>query len=206
MRKNNKGKKGFKRWLGKNLTLKKYMKKRKIILNLAVSLDWYICDENGGFKWIVGDWDTSLDSKEQIDFFEFIKTIDTIVMWREAYNDCPTETMDSIFKNKKKYIVTHSNIENSWDDVEIINWDIVKQILEVQKQDWKNIYIYGWAKMVDAFIKADVIDEYIIGIIPTILWKGRTLFLENNPTIKLHLLEKSIKEGVVLLRYEKRKH
>ena len=27
----------------------------KIILNLAISLDGYIADENGGFEWIVGD-------------------------------------------------------------------------------------------------------------------------------------------------------
>lgn len=27
----------------------------KIVLNLAISLDGYIADENGGFEWIVGD-------------------------------------------------------------------------------------------------------------------------------------------------------
>ncbi len=30
------------------------MKKRKIILNLAMSLDGYIADEQGGFDWIKG--------------------------------------------------------------------------------------------------------------------------------------------------------
>lgn len=43
--------------------------KRKIILNLAISLDGYICDENGGFDWIVGQEDNSLDTKEQIDLY-----------------------------------------------------------------------------------------------------------------------------------------
>ena len=31
--------------------------KRKIILNLAMSIDGYIADEDGGFAWIVGDGD-----------------------------------------------------------------------------------------------------------------------------------------------------
>ena len=181
------------------------MKKRKIILNLAISLDWYICDNNGWFEWIVGDGDNSLDTKQQIDFFDFIKKVDVIVMWREAYNDCPDETMNTILKDKKKYITTHSKIENIWNDIEIIEWDIVSKIQEVQKQNWKNIYIWGWAKIADYFIKENVIDEYIIWIIPIILWKWKQLFLENNPTIKLHLLQTSVKEWIVLLRYEKRK-
>lgn len=30
----------------------------KIIMNLAISIDGYIADENGGFDWIVGQGDT----------------------------------------------------------------------------------------------------------------------------------------------------
>lgn len=33
------------------------MENNKIILNLAISLDGYIADENGGFGWIHGDDD-----------------------------------------------------------------------------------------------------------------------------------------------------
>ena len=32
----------------------------KIVLNLAISLDGYIADENGGFEWIVGDGNSML--------------------------------------------------------------------------------------------------------------------------------------------------
>ncbi len=41
---------------------------RKIILNLAMSVDGYIADEKGGFDWILGQGDKSADSKEQFDF------------------------------------------------------------------------------------------------------------------------------------------
>ncbi|MEN2257025.1 hypothetical protein AAIB48_04370 [Paraclostridium benzoelyticum] len=41
-------------------------------------------------------------------------------------------------------------------------------------------------------------------MIPTILGKGRKLFLENNPKIDLHLDEYITDEGVVILRYSKR--
>lgn len=58
--------------------------------------------------------------------------------------------------------------------------------------------------MIDPFIKADIIDEYIIGIIPTILGKGRKLFLENGTKIDLSLQEYSVEDGIVVMRYSKR--
>lgn len=54
--------------------------KRKIILNLAVSLDGYIASEDGGFDWIVGDGTHTLDTQNQIDFNYFLQEVDTIVM------------------------------------------------------------------------------------------------------------------------------
>ena len=44
-----------------------------------------------------------------------------------------------------------------------------------------------------------------MGIIPIILGKGRPLFLENNPTIKLHLDEVFVENGITILKYTKRK-
>ena len=52
--------------------------------------------------------------------------------------------------------------------------------------------------------KAKIIDKYIIGIIPIILGKGRRLFLENNPKLKLHLNKYTIQEGITILEYTKR--
>ncbi|MGB3367171.1 MAG: dihydrofolate reductase family protein, partial [Acidaminobacteraceae bacterium] len=68
-----------------------------------------------------------------------------------------------------------------------------------------DIWLYGGGVVIDAFVKADIIDEYIVGIIPTVLGSGRKLFLEGNPTIKLHLKESIIDSGIVILTYTKRK-
>jgi len=52
----------------------------------------------------------------------------------------------------------------------------------------KDIWLVGGGKLIDAFIKKDVIDRYIITVLPTILGKGIPLFLDNNHTIDLNLL------------------
>ncbi|MGL5327987.1 MAG: dihydrofolate reductase family protein [Peptostreptococcaceae bacterium] len=177
--------------------------KRKIILNLAISLDGYISDEDGGFDWIVGQEDKSLDTKEQIDFFKFVNTCDTVIMGKKGYDDAPEGSLD-IYKDKKIYVVTNSKDIPTQDNVEFINGDVVDKILKEREKEGKNIFLYGGAQVADLFIKANVVDEYIIGIIPTILGKGRKLFLDNNPMIKLDLKEYSVIDGITLLRYSKR--
>jgi len=174
--------------------------KRKIILNLAISLDGYIADKKGGFDWIKGDGDHSNDTKKQFDFPKFLNSVDTIVMGKNAYLDCPKETMID-FKYKKIYVATTKKLENKYENVEFINGDICDKILDLKKKKGSDIWLFGGAILTDFFIKADIVDEYIIGIIPIILGEGRPLFLENNPRLKLNLKECTIQEGIVILKY-----
>ena len=41
-----------------------------MFLNLAISLDGFIADEDGGFDWIKGDGDKSHDTKHTFDFLK----------------------------------------------------------------------------------------------------------------------------------------
>lgn len=168
----------------------------KIILNLAISLDGYIADEEGGFDWIVGDGSDILNTKNKIDFDKFLEGIDVVVMGRNCYNQN--------FHNEYKdvYIATSDDMED-YENYHFIKGDICKQISDL-KEEGKNIFLFGGGKMIDPFIKDDIIDEYIIGIIPTILGKGRRLFLGNNPKIDLKLQEYSVEDGIVVMRYSKR--
>jgi len=175
---------------------------RKIILNLAISLDGFIADENGGFDWIKGDGDSRINTKNIFDFAEFVNSIDIIVMGSKAYEDCPKETLD-FFSNKKIIVATTRNLQGN-ENVEFFNGDISKKVLALQKKDGKDIWLYGGAGLTDPFIKADVVDEYIIGVIPIVLGSGRPLFLGNNPTIELHLDEYFIIDGITILKYSKR--
>ncbi|WP_195938278.1 dihydrofolate reductase family protein [Romboutsia sp. 1001713B170131_170501_G6] len=173
--------------------------KRKIILNLAISIDGYIASEDGGFDWIVGDGDNSLNSEKKLDFNEFLREVDTVVMGKKCYD----QNFHNDYKNKKVYVATSKELED-YENVHFINGDICKVIEEERKKEGKNIFLFGGGKLVDNFIKANIIDEYIIGIIPTILGKGRPLFLGDNPKIDLHLDEYILDNGIVILRYSKR--
>ncbi len=172
---------------------------RKIILNLAMSIDGYIASEDGGFDWIVGDGDDKLDTKNKWDFNEFLKNIDIVVMGKKCYD----QNFHKDFKDKKVYVATSCSLKNH-DNVYFINDDIVKTIEAERKNEGKDIFLFGGGVLIDSFLKADIIDEYIIGIIPTVLGEGRPLFLGNNPKIDLHLDEYFTESGIVILRYSKR--
>lgn len=175
---------------------------RKIILNLAISLDGYIAGVDGGFEWIKGDGDSKHNTDNVFDYKAFTDSIDTIVMGSKAYEDCPEEALLE-FSDKKILVATTRSLDVT-SNVEIISGDICKYVLDLKKDDGKNIWLFGGAGSLDDFIKRNIIDEYIIGIIPIILGKGIKLFKENNPTIELHLDGFSMEDGIAMLRYSKR--
>lgn len=172
---------------------------RNIILNLAVSIDGYIASEDGGYDWIVGDGDSTLDTKNKWDFSKFLEGIDTVVMGKNCYD----QNFHKDYDNKKVYVATSQKLED-YDNIHFINGDIAKIIQEEAKKEGKDIFLFGGGGLIDSFVKADAIDKYIVGIIPIIAGKGRPLFLGDNPMIKLHLDEYIVDQGVTILIYSKR--
>ena len=106
--------------------------------------------------------------------------------------------------NTKNYNLAEYWEEEDFENYHFINGDIVKEI-EKLKNKGKNIYLFGGGILIDSFAKADVIDEYVIGIIPTILGKGIKLFYDNNPKIDLNLEYYAVEDGIVIMKYSKRK-
>ncbi len=170
----------------------------KIILNLAISLDGYIADEDGGFDWIVGDGNAALNTENKWDFAEFLEEIDVVLMGRKCYD----QNFHKDYQRKEVYIAT-SEEKDDYENYHFIRGNICRTISELKKEG-KNIFLFGGGSVIDPFVKADIIDEYIIGIIPTILGKGRKLFLGNNPKIDLKLQDYYVEEGITVMKYSKR--
>ena len=80
---------------------------RDIILNLAVSLDGYICDTDGDFAWIGGQGDPRADTAEQFDFDAFLASCDTVVLGRKAYEDCGIDHISGA-AGKQFLVATHT--------------------------------------------------------------------------------------------------
>ncbi|AIY05426.1 riboflavin biosynthesis protein RibD [Planococcus sp. PAMC 21323] len=175
---------------------------RKLILNLAISLDGFISDEYGGFDWIVGHGDSKNDTKDVFDFAEFMDSIDTIIMGSKAYEDVVLTNLDT-YEDKKILVATTRELEKR-DNVEFIQGDVCKVVLALKELKGKDMWLYGGGILAEPFVKADLVDEYIIGIIPTILGSGRTLFKGNNKKVDLHLDRATVVDGIGMLIYSRR--
>ncbi|AFS77454.1 dihydrofolate reductase family protein [Gottschalkia acidurici 9a] len=174
---------------------------RNIVLYIAASLDGYIARSNGSIDWLSGDSDN--DNTDN-GYDKFYSTVDTIVMGRTTYDQVINELSPDIwvYEGKKCYVATTKKYEPD-NNVEFISENITEFIKNLKKQQGKDIWLVGGGKLIDQFIKQDLIDKYIISIIPTILGDGIPLFLRNNPQIKLKLIETKNINGIVELTYVK---
>ena len=77
-------------------------------------------------------------------------------------------------------------------------------VRELRKQPGKNIWLMGGGELARDFLKADLVDEIDLGIVPVLLGQGIPLFPSGFPQREFTLLEnKSYSRGLISLRYER---
>ena len=175
---------------------------RKVTLFIAMSLDGYIADKDGGVDWLNGQEENG----ENMDTYsEFIKTIDTIIMGWNTYHQVITELSPEewIYPEQISYVITHREIPST----ERIRFtsespcDLVKRLRE---EEGNGIWICGGASIVRQLMETDLIDTLHISVIPTLLGDGVRLFGPLEKEQKLRLVKTQSYNGITDLVYEKR--
>jgi dihydrofolate reductase len=180
---------------------------RKVILDLAVTLDGFIEGPNGEVDWCIMDGD--------MDFDAFLASIDTIFYGRVSYDTWGNFQPDSkaseaevkiwqTVHEKNKYVF--SGQERKDNNATFINTDISSKVTEIKKQDGKDIWLYGGAGLIKNFIQLRLIDTYRISVHPIALGNGKPLFENLKERIYLKLIKTNVfRSGVVQLIYEPEK-
>ena len=181
---------------------------RKIVLNLAVTLDSFIEGPHGEIDWCKIDDSSGTDS-----FFDkFLDDVDTIFYGRVSYDlwgqyepageSSPAER--KIWEgvhSKKKYVFSR----NPQDDKKatFISSDIPGKVAEIKSQPGKNIWLYGGANLITEFINLGLVDNYLLAIFPVILGSGKPLFsnIKDRVGLTLNWVETSA-SGVMLVSYD----
>jgi dihydrofolate reductase len=77
-------------------------------------------------------------------------------------------------------------------------------VQELKSRPGKNIYCDGGAEIVHELLKNNLIDEFYISIIPTLLGNGTRLFKDGRPAGKIDLVgTQSFETGLVQLHYKR---
>ncbi len=175
---------------------------RKVILYIAMSIDGYIADKDGGIGWLTGDGSSSSSLESYSDFYQ---TIDTVIMGYTTYNQIVTELSPDkwVYENKECYVITNRQLPSK-KGITFTAESLTNLVARLKQNKGENIWICGGASIAKTLIDADMIDNYRISIIPTILGSGTLLFGNRDEQLRLKLISTKEENGIVELNYCRR--
>jgi len=167
---------------------------RKVILNLAVSLDGYIEGPNGEYDWCFADQDYGMTS--------FFEDIDLIFMGRKSYDLINSNGDINAFPHDK-YVFSDTLDPDLHPAVRVIrSIDLKQTVNDLRNDTGGNIWLFGGGELIASFLTQGLIDEFLLSIHPILLGSGKLLFpqLQNRVNL-LHTGTETYSSGLVQLRY-----
>ena len=172
---------------------------RQVILYIAMSLDGYIARANDDLEFL------SIVEQEGQDYgyYDFVKTVDTVILGRKTYDKIISMGFDFPHTDKDSYIITKTP-RPSIGSVRFYTDDLTTLVKTLKSSEGKNIYCDGGAEIVNELLKNDLIDEFIISVIPILLGNGIKLFKNDRPEQNIQLISAtSFEKGLVQLHYKR---
>jgi dihydrofolate reductase len=176
---------------------------RKISLFIAMSLDGYIAQPNDDLSFL------KLVEKEGEDYgyAEFTSTIDTLIIGRRTYDYVLKNVGSSHYDNGQRdvYVITRTERQNVGRTT-FYTGNLTELVKRLKSENGKNIYCDGGAEVINELLKHDLIDEFIISVIPVLLGNGTRLFKDGRPEQTLEFIEvKTFETGLTQLHYKRTK-
>jgi dihydrofolate reductase len=168
---------------------------RKVLLQLAVSLDGYIEGPNGEYDWCFTDQDYGMTA--------FYDRIDSVFMGRKSYE--LTQSMgDAVmgdFPKLKEYVFS-TTMKEAKPEVVLIKEDIAAAVTRIKNEPGKDIWLFGGASLTTSLLNLGLVDEIILAVHPIILGSGKQLFNNIDKRVSLTLTDtKTYSSGLVMLTY-----
>jgi dihydrofolate reductase len=183
----------------------------RIIVTEFVSLDGVIEAPGGGEGYKHAGWTFKINRGEEGNQFKLKETFDSeaLLLGRVTYEGFagawPSKEGEFAdkFNSMPKYVVSSTLKKAEWNNSTILNGNVTEEISKLKKKLKGNIVVHGSARLVQALIANDLMDELRLMVFPVILGSGKKLFTEMNhkKTMKL-ISSQTVGDGVEILIYE----
>ena len=183
---------------------------RKLIFQEFLSLDGYAADKENSTKFFEGP-EFSEESDE--DLLAEMQRFDTILLGANTYKMFvdfwpEADSSEQIVADKLNSIpkiVFSKTLEaapwGTWPAATVVAGDAVAAIKKLKKEAGKDMVLWGSISLAQDLMKANIIDEYQLRLVPVILGGGRLLFSERDQ-LDLQLTKtKSYPSGLLLAHY-----
>jgi dihydrofolate reductase len=170
---------------------------RKIVLGLGISLDGYIARPDGAVDFLFMPKDYSMAP--------FFATIDTAIMGRKTL-DAGLKMSGGSFPSygMAMYVFSHSQPPGEREGWTFVNQSPAAFVAKLRRRRGKDIWLMGGGELARDFLKADLVDELYLGVVPVLLGEGIPLFPSGFPQRNFSLIEnKTFSRGLIALKYKR---
>jgi dihydrofolate reductase len=172
----------------------------KAIVYIGTSLDGFIARKDGDINWL-----TQFANDEAIHAYEeFISRIDAIVIGRGTFEKVLTFPS---WPYEKKLFVLSNSIKQVPDELKekviVLSMNPPRLLSYLSALGFSSIYIDG-GKVIQDFLKENLIDELIISKVPILIGNGIQLFGQLNTDLTFKHIQTQVQSnGLVRSYYEK---
>jgi dihydrofolate reductase len=169
---------------------------RKVILALGISLDGYIARRDGTFDFLFMPQDFSMAP--------FFAAIDTAIMGRKSYEVAKTHGGGSYGPKIATYVMSRTLPPGEREGCTFTSQSPETLVREIRTRKGKDIYLSGGGELARDFLKADLVDEIHLGVVPVLLGEGLPLFPSGFPQRNFTLISnKTFSRGLIELKYKR---
>jgi dihydrofolate reductase len=172
------------------------------VVFIGTSLDGYIADKDGGLDFL-----HSIPNPEQDDlgYLDFMNGIDALLMGRKTYETVlgfggqwPYHKPVFVLSNTLSFLPVDLP-----EKIELVNGSIRQVVGEINSMGFEQLYIDG-GKLIQSFLKEDMIDEIIITQVPILLGGGTSLFGDLPAHLTFELVGTKVLLNVMVQSHYKR--
>ncbi|KKC36635.1 dihydrofolate reductase [Devosia epidermidihirudinis] len=166
---------------------------RELILKMSMSLDGFVSDMDGTNAWMFGadqeakDWSVAATWNASLHIMGSTSFLGMAPFW-------PTSTMafappmnqipKAVFSRPGPAILSSFSLPEgplqtggeSWKAAQVLSGDLATEIARLKAQDGKPILAHGGATFARALVAQGLVDEFILGVHPIALGRGKPLF------------------------------
>jgi dihydrofolate reductase len=132
----------------------------------------------------------------------FFKTVDTAIMGRKTLDVALKVGGSFNGSSMTTYVFSRSKPAGERDGIVFTNESPATLISKLRRRRGKNVWLMGGGELARDFLKADLVDELYLGVVPVLLGEGIPLFSAGFPQRDFALIEnKTYSKGLIALKY-----
>jgi dihydrofolate reductase len=183
----------------------------RIVVTEFVSLDGVMEDPGGAENFRHGGWSFEFNRGDEGDKFKLDEALSSEALllgratyegFAEAWPSREGEFADK-FNSMPKYVVSSTLEEPEWNNSTVLKGDVAEEVAKLRKEQDGDIVVHGSARLVQALIEHDLVDELRLMVFPVVLGSGKRLFGDTGDKKRLRLVDsKVVGDGVAILTYQ----